>query len=47
MTQLMGIGWRTVGAVVTRVWADIVAQHNLFARLRRIGIDAISYMLGH
>jgi transposase len=46
-TQLMRIAWRTVGAIITRVWADIDAQHDRLAGLRRIGIDEISYKKGH
>ena len=41
-TELMRIAWRTVGAIITRVWADIDAQHDRLAGLRRIGIDEIS-----
>ncbi|MEO6821057.1 MAG: ISL3 family transposase [Candidatus Nanopelagicales bacterium] len=43
ITELMRIAWRTVGAIITRVWADTTAQVDLFAGLRRIGIDEISY----
>lgn len=46
-TQLMRIAWRTVGSIITRVWADIDAQHDRLAGLRRIGIDEISYKKGH
>jgi transposase len=45
--QLMRIAWRTVGAIVTRVSADIDARVDRFAGLRRIGIDEISYKRGH
>ncbi|HEX2299263.1 MAG TPA: ISL3 family transposase [Pseudonocardiaceae bacterium] len=45
--ELMRIAWRTVGAIVTRVWADIERGHDRFANLRRIGIDEISYKRGH
>ena len=47
VTQLMRIAWRTVGAVVARVWADTAGQADLLAGLRRIGIDEISYKRGH
>ena len=47
VTELMRIAWRTVGSIITRVWADIDAQHDRFAGLRRIGIDEISYKKGH
>ena len=45
--ELMRIAWRTVGAIITRVWADVEALHDRFAGLRRIGIDEISYKRGH
>ena len=44
---LMRVAWRTVGAIVTRVWDDIDATVDRFANLRRIGIDEISYKKGH
>lgn len=47
VTQLMRIAWRTVGAILTRVWADIDARHDRLAGLRRIGIDEVSYKKGH
>ena len=47
ITELMRIAWRTVGAIITRVWADVEAVHDRFAGLRRIGIDEISYKRGH
>ena len=47
ITQLMRIAWRTVGSIITRVWADVEASHDRFAGLRRIGIDEISYKKGH
>jgi transposase len=47
VTELMRIAWRTVGSIITRVWADIDAQHDRFAGLRRIGIDEISYKKGY
>ena len=43
ITQLMRIAWRTVGAIIARVWADTAGEVDLFAGLRRIGIDEISY----
>jgi transposase len=43
ITELMRVAWRTVGAIVTRVWAETAADLDLFAGLRRIGIDEISY----
>ncbi len=47
VTALMRIAWRTVGAIITRVWADTEKQFDRFAGLRRIGIDEISYKQGH
>jgi transposase len=47
VAELMRIAWRTVGAILTRVWADIDASCDRFAGLRRIGIDEISYKRGH
>ena len=47
VTELMRIAWRTVGAIITRVWADVEALHDRFADLTRIGIDEISYKRGH
>lgn len=47
VTALMRIAWRTVGAIIARVWADVEAVHDRFVGLRRIGIDEISYKRGH
>lgn len=47
VTQLMRIAWRTVGAIITRVWADTEALYDRFAGLTRIGIDEISDKRGH
>ena len=47
ITELMRIAWRTVGAIITRVWDDTSKLHDQFAGLRRIGIDEISYKRGH
>jgi transposase len=43
ITELMRIAWRTVGSIITRVWAQTAGELDLFAGLRRIGIDEISY----
>jgi transposase len=45
--QLMRIAWRTVGAIVARVWADTGKLADRYAGLRRIGIDEIAYKRGH
>jgi len=47
VTELMRIAWRTVGAIIARVWVDVEALHDRFADLRRLGIDEISYKRGH
>ncbi|MFQ4149784.1 ISL3 family transposase [Arthrobacter sp. LAPM80] len=47
ITQLMRVAWRTVGAIITRVWNDTAATFDPFANLTRIGIDEISYKRGH
>jgi transposase len=46
VTRLMRIAWRTVGAIITRVVADIDAGVDRLEGLRRIGIDEISYKKG-
>lgn len=43
ITELMRVAWRTVGAIIARVWTDTAGGLDLFAGLRRIGIDEISY----
>ncbi|WP_346536086.1 ISL3 family transposase [Micromonospora sp. DPT] len=45
--DLMRIAWRTVGAIVARVWADTGELADRYDGLRRIGIDEISYKKGH
>jgi transposase len=45
--ELMRIAWRTVGAIVARVWADIDKRIDRFAGVQRIGIDEISYKRFH
>ncbi len=47
VTQLMRIAWRTVGSIITRVWADVDAGCDRFDGLARIGIDEISYKKNH
>lgn len=47
VTELMRISWRTVGAIVARVWADSERGQDRFAGLRRLGIDEVSYKRGH
>ncbi len=45
--DLLRVAWRTVGAIVTRVNADIDQTVDRLDGLRRIGIDEISYKRGH
>ena len=47
VSDLLRVTWRTVGAIVTRVVADIDTQVDRFEGLRRVGIDEISYKRGH
>jgi transposase len=47
VVELLRVAWRTVGAIVARVSADIDMQVDRLAGLRRIGIDEISYKRGH
>ena len=47
VTELMRIAWRTVGAIITRVWADVEKLGDRLDGLTRIGIDEISYKRGH
>ncbi len=46
VTELMRIAWRTVGAIIARVWAEVEASTDLLAGLRRIGLDEVSYRRG-
>jgi transposase len=44
--ELMRIAWRTVGAIIKRVCADVDARRDRLSGLARIGIDEISYRRG-
>ena len=44
--ELMRVGWRTVGAIVGRVWQDVSQGADLLGGLSRIGVDEISYKKG-
>lgn len=46
VTELMRVAWRTVGAVITRVWAEVEGRTDLMAGLSKIGIDEVSYRRG-
>lgn len=43
----MRVTWRTVGSICERVAAEALSQRDLFAGLKRIGIDDFSYRKGH
>lgn len=45
--QLLGVAWRTIGAIVARVNDEVEASIDRLEGLRRIGIDEISYKRGH
>ncbi len=45
--ELLRVAWRTIGAIVTRVNADVESRIDRLDGLRRIGIDEISYKRGH
>jgi len=47
VVKLLRVAWRTVGAIVARVGADIDARVDRLGGLRRIGIDEISYKRRH
>jgi transposase len=46
VAELMRVAWRSVGRICERVMADQAAGRDLFAGLRRIGIDEISRRKG-
>jgi transposase len=46
VSQLMRIAWRTVGWICERVGDEAVATRDLFAGLKRIGVDEISIRKG-
>ena len=46
-SRLLRCSWRTIGAMVTRVAADLSAGDDGLDGLRRIGIDEISYRRHH
>ena len=43
----MRVTWRTVGSICERVAAEQVAQRDLLAGLKRVGIDDFSHRKGH
>lgn len=46
VSELMRIAWRTVGWICERVAAEAQAQRDLFADLKRLGVDEISVRKG-
>ena len=46
-TRLMRVAWRTVGSIITRVWADTGGAVDRLENVTRIGVDEISYRRGH
>ena len=46
VSQLMRIAWRTVGWICSRVTDEATATRDLFAGLKRIGVDEISIRKG-
>ena len=47
VAELMRVTWRTVGSICERVAAEQVAQRDLLAGLKRVGIDDFSHRTGH
>jgi transposase len=47
VAALMRVTWRTVGAICKRVAQEAITDRDLFAGLKRIGIDDFSYRKGH
>jgi transposase len=45
--QLMRTAWRSVNAIVSRVWDEIAGTVDLLGGLRRIGIDEVSWRRYH
>lgn len=46
VSELMRIAWRSVGWICERVMAETQAQRDLFAGLKRLGVDEISVRKG-
>lgn len=47
LASLLRIAWRTVGAIVERVYESASAKRSPLAGIARIGIDEVSYRKGH
>ncbi|MCA1680407.1 MAG: ISL3 family transposase [Actinobacteria bacterium] len=46
VAELMRVTWRTVGSICERVTQEAIAKRDLFAGLKRIGIDDFSHRKG-
>lgn len=47
VSTYLRVGWRTVGQIMARVWADVDDPARRLGSLTRIGIDEVSYKRGH
>lgn len=47
LATLLRVAWRTVGAILERVVAQMRTHVDPLAKLKRIGIDEVSYRKGH
>lgn len=47
VASLLGVAWRTVGAIIERVAASMRELRDPFEGVTRIGIDEVSYRKGH
>jgi len=47
VAELMRVTWRTVGSICERVADAQIAQRDMFAGLKRVGIDDFSHRKGH
>jgi transposase len=47
VAELMRVGWRTVGSIITRAESDLSTSIDRLQGLRRIGIDEIAYKKYH
>jgi len=47
VAELMRVTWRTVGSICERVAEEALSERDLFAGLKRLGIDDFSYRKGH
>ncbi|MCA1678505.1 MAG: ISL3 family transposase [Actinobacteria bacterium] len=47
VAELMRVTWRTVGSICERVAQEAIADRDLFAGLKQIGIDDFSHRKGH